>query len=135
MAAKLLKMRQGLSDYMGRLAGPRQDKEWLLLLQEVSERLFFSGDRLDSSYVAIIRKRAPTGHKVRGHETTRYYEEQEPAILYLMVKVYGVETRRNKNSWQFILKHRDETLIHLVKNGDQWLQIENSVGVAFGVLQ
>jgi len=134
MAGEILKMRHDYSDFMGRLFCYGVGRDELLLLQELSERLFFSSDQLNSSYVASFRKLAPKGHKVRGQETNRYFEEQEPAILYLMAKVYGVEARGNKVSWQFILKHCDETLIHLVKNGDQWVQLENSVGVEFGAL-
>lgn len=134
MAAKILKMRHGYSEFMGRLSLQKQNSDELLFLQELSERLFFSADSLALSFVATVRKLAPKGYKVQGLETTRYFDAQEPAILYLMAKVYEADRGRSKNACHFTLKNRDETLIHLVKNGNHWLQIENSVRVEFGGL-
>lgn len=105
--AKILKMRPDFSGYIGLLTLNVRDKGATLFMHELSERLFFSADCLAFSYVTTVRKLVPMGHKVQGQETTRYFEAQEPAIHYLMGKVYGADHSHTNNAWQFELKNPD----------------------------
>lgn len=134
MATKILKMRPGFSSFMGRLTLSEPDRVELLFLHELSEELFFSASYLASSYVATVRKLAPLGHKARGWVTTRYFDAQEPALLYLMMEIYKVKPSSSSFAWQFILKNADQTLMHVARNGGAWVLLHNSVGEQLGGL-
>lgn len=130
MSLQILGMRHDFGALLGRLFNQASASDELLFVHELSELLFYSGESISSSFVATIKKRSPTGSKILGQDTTRFFCAQAPAIDYLVAQMYIVDRVKTLNPQQFELKHLDEILLQVVRNGGKWIVLNNKAEVA-----
>lgn len=135
VAAMLLKMRHGQTIAMGRFVHGLRNVDDVVFMNEVMEKLFYSADALSSSYVVTLKRLAPKGAKVLAEETRKYFETEEHACDFLMVKLtnwrYRKAVPKSKMVEHFVLEASGKTLFHAIAS-DHKLTVEiNSIDMEF----
>lgn len=113
MAAQILQMRHDYSAPFERFVSGLRDPDELAFMYDVLAGLFFSGGALASSWVVTIRKSSPTGFKVRGEQSAKYFDSEERAILFLVSRLEQTKFAKSKRHLvHFVLTHLNDTLFH-----------------------
>jgi len=93
-----------------RWIGSLLDSDEKLFMLEVIETHFYSHGELESSYKVSVRKIAPSGYKLRGHDEVKYFQSESQASDFLLRSVTNAVKSAGKFMIHFELSHLGDEL-------------------------
>ena len=107
------RIRQMRHDYLVatmRWIGSLLDSDEKLFMLEVIETHFYSYGELESSYKVSVRKIAPSGYKLRGHDEVKYFQSESHASDFLLRRVTNAVKSASKFMIYFELSYLGDEL-------------------------
>jgi hypothetical protein len=130
MAAQILQMRHDYAAPLERFVSGLRNPDELEFMYEVLRCLFYSGDSLASSYVVTIRKFSPSGFKVLGEETAKYFDSKERACIFLVSRLEHTKYAKDKRHLvHFVFTHLNDTLFHAVATAGSLVVLNSAIHV------
>ncbi len=126
------RIRQMRHDYVVptmRWIGSLVDSNEKLFMLEVIETHFYSYVELESSYKASVRKIAPSGYKLRGHEEVRYFQSEAHASDFLLRKLRNAVNSAGKFMIHFELSYLGDELFQATVLGSTVTLLSNDAAL------